>query len=87
MKTFLTAWIIGTVSLLVIGFCLTLVIGVIAMTAEWGSFTVGLGPIEIMEHTAEGSSYSTRSGWAFFPVALLGGILNGLGAVYLRRRD
>ena len=86
MKTFLTAWVIGTVSLLVIGFCLVLVTELIAMTAELGSFTIGIGPIELVEHTAEGSSYSTGSGWALFPVVLLGGVLNGLGAVYFGRR-
>ena len=86
MKTFLIAWVIGTVSLLAIGFCLVLVTGLIAMTAEWGSFTIGIGPVELVEHTTEGSRYSTGTGWALFPVALLDGILNGLGAMYFRGR-
>lgn len=87
LKRFLISWIVGTVSLLVVGFCVVLVVGLVGTVTEGDSFVVGLGPIEVVEQTKDGSSTSTRTGVAFFPLVLLGGLLNGLGAVYFRSRS
>ena len=87
LKRFLKAWIVGSVSIGVIGFCLVLAVGLVATIAEWDSFVVGLGPIRFMEHTADGSGYSLAGGEGIFLLALLGGLLNGLGAAYFRSRS
>lgn len=87
LKRFLISWIVGTVSLLIIGFVAVFVVGLVGTITEWDSFVVGLGPIEAVEHTRDGSSTSTGTGVAFFPLILLGGLLNGLGAVYFRSRS
>ena len=87
LKRFLKAWIVGTVSIGVIGFCLVLAVSLVATIAEWDSFVVGLGPIRFMEHTGDDSGYSQVGGEGIFLLALLGGLLNGLGAAYFRSRS
>ena len=87
LKRFLISWITGTVSILLIGFGAVLTINLIAMIAEWDSFVVGLGPVELIEYTRDESGFSTGTGAAFFPVVLLGGLQNGLVAAYFRSRS
>ncbi|MXY42698.1 MAG: hypothetical protein F4Y50_01300 [Dehalococcoidia bacterium] len=87
LKRFLISWIVGTVSLLIIGIGAVLVVQLVGMITEWDSFVVGLGPVEVLEHTRDDSSTSAGTGIAFFPLVLIGGLLNGLGAVYFRSRS
>lgn len=87
MKRFAIGWIIGTVSLLLIGFTAGIVLSLMAMIGGWDSFTSGLGPIEFLKHSRDASGYSTETGWAFVPLAVVVGLLNGLGAVYLGTRN
>ena len=87
LKRFLIAWIVGTVSIALIGYCLVLVAGLVAGIAEWDSFAVGLGPIHFIEYTRHEGGTSLRSGVGIFWLALLGGLLNGLGAAFFGSRS
>ena len=88
LKKFLISWIVGTVSIAIIGYCLVFAVGLVAAIAEWDSFVIGLGPFEFIEHTKHDSG-----GWAIggsggiFPLALLGGLLNGLVVAYFGSRS
>ena len=87
LKKFLNAWIVGTVSALLIGISAFLVAGLVAAIAELDSFVIGLGPIDLIEYVRDGSGFSTRTGVAFFPVVVLAGLLNGLGSAYFSSRS
>lgn len=88
VKRFLVAFITGSFAIVAIEVSLTFVITVIASLNEWDSFAVGLGPVGIFSYyTNEGTIFQTTYEIGILLIALLGGILNGLGAVYLRRRD
>ena len=87
LKRFLISWIVGTVSIVAVGYCLVLAVGLVAAIAEWDSFAVGLGPLGLMEHTKEESGFAIGGGSGIIPLALLGGLLNGLGAAYFRSRS
>ena len=86
LKKFLTSWIVGTFSIAVGGYCLVFAVGLVAAIAEWDSFAVGLGPFRFIEHTKEDSGFSIGAGSGIITLALLGGLLNGLGAAYFRYR-
>lgn len=87
IKTFVMAWVIGTVSLFVIGLAVVLSVGLVATIGEWNSFTIGLGPVEFLKHTHNESVTGIETGWALVPAAIILGLLNGLGAVYFRARS
>ena len=87
LKRFLISWIVGAVSIAAVGYCLVFVVGLIAMIAEWDSFVVALGPIRFMEHTMSDFEVSVGGGEGIIPLALVGGLLNGLGAVYFTSRS
>lgn len=87
LKRFLISWIVGTVSIAIIGYGLVFVVGLVAAIAEWDSFVVGLGPITFIEHTKHDSGgRAIGAGEGILPLALLGGLLNGLVAAYFRSR-
>ena len=87
LKRFLIAWIVGTVSIGVLGYCLVLAVGLVAMIGEWDSFVIGFGPLRLVEHTRDDSGVSIGGGAGIVPLALLGGLLNGLGAAYFASRS
>lgn len=87
-KRFLVAFITGLFSIALIEVSLTFVITVIAGLNEWDSFAVGLGPVGFFSYyTSDDVIFQTTYEIGVLLIALLGGILNGLGAVYLRKRD
>ena len=86
LKRFLISWIIGTISIGLVGYGLVFAIGLVAAIAGWDSFAVGLGPLRFIEYTKEDSGFSTGGGSGIIPLALVGGLLNGLGAAYFRSR-
>ncbi len=87
LKRFLISWSVGTVSILLIGYALVLLLGLVAGIAERDSFALGLGPITFIEHTRDDSGTSLSAGGGIFYLALLGGLLNGLGAAYFGSRS
>ena len=87
LKRFLKAWIVGSVQIGLIGYCLVLAVGLVAAIAEWDSFAVGLGPLRLMEHRKEDSGFGLAGGSGIIPLALLGGLLNGLIAAYFISRS
>ena len=87
IKRFVIAWATGTVSLLLIGFAAVLLVGLVAAIGEWNSLTIGVGPIEFLKHTqGESGGSGLASGWALGPLAVILGLVNGLGAVYFGTR-
>ena len=87
IKTFVIAWVLGTVTLFLVGLAVVLAVGLVAAILDWNSFTIGLGPIEFLEHTNEEAVVGIGTGWALLPLAIVLGVLNGLGAVYFRTRS
>lgn len=88
VKRFLVAFIIGSFAIVAIEVSLIFVTTVIAELNEWDSFAVGLGPVGVFSYyTSEDVLFRTTHEIGILFIALLGGILNGLGAVFLRGRD
>ena len=87
LKKFLNAWIVGTVSALVIGISAFLVAGLVAAIAELDSFVIGLGPIDLIEYVRDGSGFSTRTGVAFFPLSCWPAAERPRIAAYFRSRS
>ena len=86
LKAFVIAAAIGGVSILMIEYAAVLAIGLIAQNGEWESFMIQLGSIEFFGHLREESSFETSAGEGLFYLAVLGGLLNGLGAMYFSSR-
>lgn len=88
LKRFLISWIVGTVSIAIIGYGLVFVVGLVAAIAEWDSFVIGLGPIAFIEHKKlDSGGWGIEAGGGILPLALLGGLLNGLVAAYFGSRS
>ena len=87
LKRFLISWIIGTISIGLVGYGLVFAVGLVAAIAGWDSFAVGLGPLRFIEYAKDDSGFGIAGGDWIIPLALLGGLLNGLGAVYFRSRS
>jgi hypothetical protein len=61
-------------------------VGVLAPTAGWAGFRVGIGPFTVLELTRDSETTSTTFGSGILAAAILGGALNALAAAWLRRR-
>ena len=68
IQSFATAWFVGAIFALAIGFGVASLLGMIAIAAKWGSFSIGVGPLRFFE-------YSGRSGSTIFAVAFRGELL------------
>ena len=86
LKRFFVGWMIGAVCTFLIAFSVVLVVTMFAVVGEWGSFSLGLGPIELMEHTSLDSGFSFGIGTGIYALPVLGGLLNGLGVLYFTSR-
>jgi hypothetical protein len=83
--TFIKAFAIGTIAVLVLEVALTFVLNIVGLGQHWASFRLAIGPVDLytFERTQHGFSVSTGSG--LLVVAILAGLLNGVGAVILVR--
>ncbi len=82
LGTFVNAWAVGAATAFLIGFGATLLIARIALAANWGSFSIRVGPIRLFDFT--GRTGATAFAFTFrgelLLLALLAGLLYALGA-------
>jgi hypothetical protein len=61
-------------------------VGVLAPSAGWAGFRVGIGPFTVLQLTRDSEATTTTFGSGILAAASLGGALNALAAAWLRRR-
>jgi hypothetical protein len=61
-------------------------VGVIAPSAGWAGFRVGIGPFTVLQLTRDSEATTTTFGSGILAAAILGGVLNAFAAAWLRRR-
>jgi hypothetical protein len=83
--TFIKAFGIGLVAVLVIEVALSFLLNVIGVSQNWPTTRVALGPLTLFAFTRTSSGYSVETGSGLLVVALAAGLLNGLGALLLER--
>ena len=83
--TFLRASLIGGLTVLAIEVALAFLLNVIGTSQHWGSGQLGIGPLVIYTFSRTGASFALQTGPGVLVVAVAIGLLNGLGAQWLRR--
>ncbi len=86
LRKFLIGSMIGAVSTLAILLSVALLIGIVAAVGEWESFSIGFGPVQLMDHKSYESGFSFETGPGLVILSILGGLLNGLGVLYFTSR-
>ena len=90
LKRFQADWIKGALFVVLVTSTTSLLISLIAIAAKWGSFSVHIGPITLVEYTREAGSIVFSTSFAFgqdlLLVACLGGLVYALSILYLSLR-
>jgi hypothetical protein len=90
LKRFLADWLKGGLFVVVVTSTTSLLISLIAIAAKWGSFSVHIGPVTLVEYTREAGSIVFSTSFVFgqdlLLVASLGGLVYALSILYLSMR-
>ena len=90
LKRFLADWLKGGLFVVVVTSTTSLLISLIAIAAKWGSFSVHIGPVTLVEYTREAGSIVFSTSFVFgqdlLLVACLGGLVYALSILYLSMR-
>ncbi len=90
LKRFLADWLKGGLFVVVVTSTTSLLISLIAIAAKWGSFSVHIGPVTLVEYTREAGSIVFSTSFVFgqdlLLVACLGGLVYALSILYLSLR-
>ena len=90
LKRFLADWIKGALFVVLVTSTTSLLISLIAIAAKWGSFSVHIGPVTLVEYTREAGSIVFSTSFVFgedlLLVACLGGLVYALSILYLSLR-
>ncbi len=90
LKRFMADWIKGGLFVVVVTSTTSLLISLIAIAAKWGSFSVHIGPVTLVEYTREAGSIVFSTSFVFgqdlLLVACLGGLVYALSVLYLSLR-
>ena len=90
LKRFLADWIKGAFFVVLVTSTTSLLISLIAIAAKWGSFSVHIGPVTLVEYTREAGSIVFSTSFVFgqdlLLVASLGGLVYALSILYLSMR-
>ena len=90
LKRFMADWIKGGLFVVVVTSTTSLLIFLIAIAAKWGSFSVHIGPVTLVEYTREAGSIVFSTSFVFgedlLLVASLGGLVYALSILYLSLR-
>ena len=90
LKRFLADWIKGGLFVVLVTSTTSLLISLIAIAAKWGSFSVHIGPVTLVEYTREAGSIVFSTSFVFgqdlLLVACLGGLVYALSILYLSLR-
>ncbi len=90
LKRFMADWIKGGLFVVVVTSTTSLLISLIAIAAKWGSFSVHIGPVTLVEYTREAGSIVFSTSFVFgedlLLVASLGGLVYALSILYLSLR-
>ena len=85
MRAVVTAFALGAAAFGVLAFVGSVAVGVAADAAGWGEFSIGLGPIVILEFARSARGTETTFGFGAVLIALAGGILNAAAAAAITR--
>ena len=86
MRHYVTATAVGAVAAVTVLYAAAMALGIMAQTSDWGSFSVTLGGLRLFVYERAGDQTATTFGNGLLLVALGLGVLNGVGAVIIRRR-
>ena len=90
LKRFLADWIKSAFFVVLVTSTTSLLISLIAIAAKWGSFSVHIGPVTLVEYTREAGSIVFSTSFVFgqdlLLVASLGGLVYALSILYLSMR-
>ena len=83
IQPFATAWYVGAIFAFANSLSIASLIGMIAIAAKWGSFSIGVGPLRFFEHTGRSGStifaVEFRSELLYLAIAV--GLANGLATL------
>jgi hypothetical protein len=80
------AFLLGSVAAAITFYAAGFVLGIVAQNGGWSSFRIAAGPLVFFTFERTKELTSTTFGPGLAPAALAGGVLNALGAGFLRRR-
>ena len=86
MRTFVIALLLGGLAVAIALSVAGLVLGVVAQKGGWSSFRIAVGPVVLFAFERTRNVTSTTLGAGVPLAALGGGLVNALGAGFLRRR-
>ena len=86
MRPLVTAFALGFLAGAFVAFVTSLSLSLIADANDWGSFTIGIGALVLLEFERTPTSTAASFGPAIALVGVVGGLLNAAGAALLARR-
>jgi hypothetical protein len=86
VRSLVIAFVLGTLAVGLTAYGVATVVLIVAVADGWGSFDVALGPLVLVALERDASGEVTTMGAGLAAVALVGGVLNLVGALALRRR-
>ena len=86
MRTLVIALLLGGLAVAIALSVAGLVLGIVAQNGDWSSFRVAIGPVVFFAFERSRNVTSTTFGSGVPLAALGGGLVNAVGAGFLRRR-
>ncbi|HZB23239.1 MAG TPA: hypothetical protein VE444_05285 [Gaiellaceae bacterium] len=83
----MVAFALGAVAALVVEVLVFVAVAIVADANDWSGFSVGDGPLLLLEFERRGAATTTTFGGGMAIVAVLAGVLNAAGAAFLGRRE
>ena len=83
IQTLATAWNVGANFAFAISLSIASLIGMIAIAAKWGSFSIGVGPLRFFEYTGRSGStiFAVEFRGELLYLAIAVGLANGLATL------
>lgn len=87
MKRLIAPFVVGTVAVTLFAIPVVLCLSVLADVAGWNSFSLGGGPLLLLDFERTGDSVGSTFGVGLLVLAVVGGLLNAFLGSLLVRRD
>ena len=86
MRPIVIAFLLGSLAAAITLYVAGFVLGIVAQADRWSSFSIAVGPLVFFTFERTKDMTSTIFGAGLVPAVVAGGVLNALGAGFLRRR-
>jgi len=86
VRPLVIAFLLGSFAVAITLYAAGFVLGILAQNGSWPSFRIVLGPLVFFTFERARDTTATTFGAGLAVAALAGGLLNALGAGFLRRR-